>query len=287
MQRKVSRVGPATLMISLPSKWCKENNIKQGDMLEISLEKGELVISKKKLVEKPKKITIDLSRYRYFPRHLIASAYKTGYDEILARYSTEKEKKEIKYLLGYSCLGYSILEETRDHLVIKDIAKIDEKEFNSVLKKVFFLTNEIARNGLEFAKTGESTAFNELLSQRKTLHKNTDFCRRLINKNVPIQHAYSHYLFMIIKLIEILTKRYRDLCLVLSGREHFMQTYEDDWYLSPEEKGKTITPKYYKFLEKINQQVYSLINLFYKPTLEEIDLFQHNCRISAQLSYTS
>ena len=33
MQRKVIQQGPSTLMVSLPSKWVKENNIKKGEEL--------------------------------------------------------------------------------------------------------------------------------------------------------------------------------------------------------------------------------------------------------------
>ena len=278
MQRKVSKVGPATLMISLPSKWCKESSIKQGDVLEVELEKGKLTARKGKPLEEVKKITFDLSRYRYFPRQLVAAAYKTGYDEIIAKYKCEKEKKEVEGILSYTCLGYSILEETQDYLVIRDIAKIDEKEFEPVLKKIFFLTNEIAKNGLEFTKSGESQKLNELISQRKTLHKNTDFCRRVINKNLPVNYNYITYLFTTIKLIEILTRGFRDFCLDLAGKEHLMQTYEANWHMSSKEKSKTIELKHHAFFEKICQQVFRLNNLFYKHHLEDIDKFQHDNR---------
>jgi len=77
MKRKVSKVGPATLMITLPSKWCKENSIKQGEELDVEIDENRnLIVERNKREKKVKEISIDLNKFRYFPRHLIAAAYK-------------------------------------------------------------------------------------------------------------------------------------------------------------------------------------------------------------------
>ena len=46
MKRKVNRVGQNTLTVSLPSKWVKENDVKQGDELEIIEEHNKILLSK-------------------------------------------------------------------------------------------------------------------------------------------------------------------------------------------------------------------------------------------------
>jgi len=43
MKRKVSQIGPATLMVSLPSKWAKQFGVKKGSELEIE-EKGNKLL---------------------------------------------------------------------------------------------------------------------------------------------------------------------------------------------------------------------------------------------------
>ena len=45
MKRKVNKVGPTTLSITLPSKWVKENNIKKGDELELDLKNNNISIT--------------------------------------------------------------------------------------------------------------------------------------------------------------------------------------------------------------------------------------------------
>ena len=44
MQRKVIQQGPSTLMVSLPSKWVKENNIKKGEELTVDWTNNQLTI---------------------------------------------------------------------------------------------------------------------------------------------------------------------------------------------------------------------------------------------------
>jgi len=188
-----------------------------------------------------------------------------------------KEKKDVEQLLTYTCLGFSILEETKDTLVIKDIAEIHESEFENVFRKIFFLTNQIAKNTLECAKTGEISFLIELLSQRKTLHKYTDFCRRIINKHIEIIPSYPTYVFYLIMSIECITQHYRNLCFVLVNKEYNYFTYPDDIDITNSKQKIKLNQKHLVLMEKINFQVYSLATLFYNHSLEEIDNSHHQC----------
>ncbi|MBI4981513.1 phosphate uptake regulator PhoU [Candidatus Woesearchaeota archaeon] len=277
MKRKVARIGPSTLMISLPSKWCKERDLHKGDEIEVSAgENNGLVIGASLPEKKLKEITIDLSKFRYYPRHLITTAYKAGYDKIIAKYSSEKEKRDVENVLAYTCLGYSILEETKDRLVIKDLAETNEKEFEPVLRRVFYLATEIANNALEFAKTGNREKLAELISNRRTFHKNGDFCRRIINKNLPIGYNYLGNIFQIIKQLETITWAYQSFALSLTGIGAEVISLPIGFSLSQKIKMKKIEPKVIFLLEKINWQVALLPSLFYTPTLEKVNEYYHD-----------
>ncbi len=277
MKRKVARIGPSTLMVSLPSKWCKENNIQKGREIELDYgENNSLIIGASQPEKKIKEITVDLSKFKYYPRHLVAAAYKTGYDKIIAKYSSEKEKKDVESLFGYSCLGYTVLEETKDTFVIKDLAEINEKEFEAVLRKLFFLYTEVAGNALEFVKTGNRDKLAELISNRRTSNKYTDYCRRIINKNLPINYKYPAIIFYLLEQMETITKAYQNLSLFIANIQTEGISLPSGFHLPAKLKVKEVEPKIIRFLEKTNQRTVMLPRLFYSPTVEKVDFFSRD-----------
>ena len=48
MRRKVIKQGPSTLMVSLPSKWVKNKNIKRGDEINLFEQGEDIIISLEK-----------------------------------------------------------------------------------------------------------------------------------------------------------------------------------------------------------------------------------------------
>ena len=49
MKRKIVKQGAATLMISLPSKWCKKFGLKKGDEVDIETANDSLLVSPKEI----------------------------------------------------------------------------------------------------------------------------------------------------------------------------------------------------------------------------------------------
>jgi len=48
MRRKLVKQGAATMMVSLPSKWVKDQKLKKGDEVEVSEAEGRLQITTEK-----------------------------------------------------------------------------------------------------------------------------------------------------------------------------------------------------------------------------------------------
>ena len=55
MKRKLVKQGTTTLMISLPSKWLKNNALNKGDEIEISDDQNGLIITKGAAKQQKKK----------------------------------------------------------------------------------------------------------------------------------------------------------------------------------------------------------------------------------------
>ena len=84
MERKVIQQGPATLSVSLPSKWVQRFNVKKGDNVFVNDQGNKLEISKSSINAEKKTITIKTDETydcSIIGRELSA-AYVAGYDEV-------------------------------------------------------------------------------------------------------------------------------------------------------------------------------------------------------------
>lgn len=83
MKRKVSQIGPSTLMVSLPSKWVKTNNVKKGDELEIVPKSNMIKISTSSSDREEKSININIDKHNYFAfTKILTNIYESGYDTV-------------------------------------------------------------------------------------------------------------------------------------------------------------------------------------------------------------
>ena len=69
MKRKVSQVGPATLMVSLPSKWARRYSVKPGDEVDLVEDGPKLIIGAGPVTEA--EISLDLSNAGNMMRRIV------------------------------------------------------------------------------------------------------------------------------------------------------------------------------------------------------------------------
>jgi phosphate uptake regulator len=84
MKRKVVKQGPATMMVSLPSKWIKENKIAAGDELGVLPAGNRIIYSKSEQKTGRKEITVNIDNYWNHTAlsKCLAVLYRTNYDKI-------------------------------------------------------------------------------------------------------------------------------------------------------------------------------------------------------------
>ena len=139
MMRKVVQQGPATLMISLPSKWVKENNVEKGAELEVIEEKGKLTLTVQNST--PQRMTKDIhaNDIGILNEYFVNYFYQKGYDEVTLRYDdpkfTDIIEKRTKQMIGFE-----VVEKGKNFTTLKMLMNIDQQEFATVLKKLFQIT---------------------------------------------------------------------------------------------------------------------------------------------------
>jgi phosphate uptake regulator len=132
--RKVQKVGYSTMTVSLPSEWVKQNNIKRGDLVFITLEiDGALRIMPSDLAEREEAeeyiVNADACDEKKILERLIVGSYILGRDVIRIT-STRRIKsehvEEVRCIVR-KLIGLGILEETPKNILLQ--CSIDPTKF--------------------------------------------------------------------------------------------------------------------------------------------------------------
>ncbi|HIH72743.1 MAG TPA: phosphate uptake regulator PhoU [Thermococcaceae archaeon] len=173
--RKIQFTGRSSYIISLPKKWVKENNLKQGDVVPIVINPdGSLLILPKepKEVSESKELVISKDISPDMAVRLLISAYIQGYDVIDVKFTEDmplykvKIRGTIQNLPGLEIIleeplritSKSLLADEEVNLkeiierltsilisMIEDLMLISEFEKKEVLRDINGLENELDR----------------------------------------------------------------------------------------------------------------------------------------------
>ena len=213
MIRKVIQQGPATLMVSLPTKWVKKRGIKKGDEVNVEEENKRLVINIQKSDKFIDRKSIDISgMYDFIPK-LIGCLYKKGYNEVEVHFDNAEELKSCQNIIRLLFVGFEIVEQGKSHIIISHLSKENFDDFNRVLKRFLFLLNFIASDFYEASKERDYEWLKTNALRDYELDKFADFCRRAINKDMVNTYNKTAPLYTMIEELEKVSDIYRDLCL--------------------------------------------------------------------------
>ena len=140
MGRKVALIGPSTLMVSLPSRWVKEHQIKKGDELEVVEKEQSLVISNKSVVRVIEKTAVHLDNFNTsLAWYYLTAAYRSGAEEISIHFSKDviedatqgKTLNMFDFLKSVvdSFIGMEIVRNTNTQYFVREISSLKEKVF--------------------------------------------------------------------------------------------------------------------------------------------------------------
>ncbi len=254
MKRKIAKIGPSTLMVSLPSKWAKKFNLKKGDELEVSENEERLIVSTQKEVFK-KEIEMNVSSLDVMLYRLIGAVYKSGYEQVKIIFNDSKQLETIYDVLRKTCIGFEIIEQSKNFVIIKEISKPEHLEFENVLRRNFLFLLSVAKDSLEAVKKHDYPELKNITLRDYNINKYSDFCRRILNKRSVSEFSKNAPLYCIIEQTEKIGDLYRDIC---------HSVYENKLILD-----KNILEIY----SKINDFILSFYDLFYKFNFENIEEF--------------
>jgi phosphate uptake regulator len=179
-------------MISLPSKWTKEKQLKKGQEVDITEDSGNLVVSIEGIAEKKTK-EISLKGLSESPiRLLLTNAYRSGYDIIKAEFD-EGQLKMIDSVLEEFMIGMEITKKEKNSCIIESITEPSPEQFEAILVKIFMNLDaliEITEQRINNEKTSED--YDKIVHK---IHQYDNFCRRVIIKEQQ-NKSYLYWSFL-------------------------------------------------------------------------------------------
>jgi bifunctional DNA-binding transcriptional regulator/antitoxin component of YhaV-PrlF toxin-antitoxin module len=309
MRRKVIKIGPATLVVSLPADWAKKFNIKKGDELEIVETGRNMMISTGKESGTNKdKALINISKYNPLIMRTIGMLYKSGYKEIKIYYDNSKKNYlgedyfEIDLIKraveSYSGVDIEEIRKDKDgnYIQISERSNLLQNEFKKTLDQSFrhlcFLSEQVVS---AFEKNNKN-ALKSIDMTDNLINQTTNFCQKLLNKRGYEEFDKTSFVYEIVSGIEKLGDKYR-LLYKYFAKNNFkisgglikfcfeIDEFLNDFYSLNRKfeierlsyignKGQLLLKKSDKLLESINKKEIKIMFYLYNITEEIYDLLE-------------
>lgn len=246
MKRKVIQIANSTQLISLPRKWCLSHGIKKGDELEVLEEQDSIRVNYNVGAKAPERVTIDVSGLGYSVRTVVSSLYKGGYDEFKIYFSSAEELRHIQTIVKESCLGFEIVEQSKNFVIARKISEPIADEFDSVLRRTFTFLQNMVKESLSAVQTGDTNELNTIIAMDSSINKFTYFCRRVLNKHGKGPYRVTSPLYYIVDELEEIADRYKYICRARLAMK------------------KNLSAQVLRLFEQVNQMVETFTVVFYK-----------------------
>lgn len=135
MFRKVTKTGPATLTISIPSKWAKKNNLKAGSFVEIQETKSSLIIEPQQTSLETIKITYNEN----FIENMLEKLFLEAESKIIIESQDEIPKLD-KLIKKFP--GFQIIESQPNKIIINRTLKPSIDNPKALLKRCYLIIKE-------------------------------------------------------------------------------------------------------------------------------------------------
>ncbi|MBT5022896.1 AbrB/MazE/SpoVT family DNA-binding domain-containing protein [Candidatus Woesearchaeota archaeon] len=142
MKRKIIKQSGRAYTITLPVKWIREINIREGDELNITQLNDELLVSAHAHKKEKKIIKLDVPEGRESAiRTIIVNAYRSGFDIIEVVF---KGKKQIlTNTVDTFLIGFELFEKSKNQFIIETVSEPSYENFENMVNRMIYLLQEI------------------------------------------------------------------------------------------------------------------------------------------------
>jgi len=265
MKRKINRVGPSTLTVSLPSKWAKNLGLKAGDEIEVEERANHLVIGTQRSAPK-REITIPIESPEHFLKRFLVIPYVKGYDSIKIIYQDPKIYTLVQETMNKMLLGFEIIHHGKNECILKNIAESIDNEYDNNERKYFLHIKQIVEHLVNAVKDKDMQEIEHLLLLDATVDKLCHFMRRILNTKGHKDESKGKSRYYINNLLETISDRCRDIAIHIKSTSQFPPA------------------GYVELLELTKKNIELLYDMFYNYNIEKIlELKQRNLVIQKRI----
>ena len=207
MKRKVAKIGPSTLMVSLPNKWARKFGVSKGDEVEVEEDGDSLIINLGKL-KSGKSKTLNVHDLDVMLNRVVGASYKKGYDEVLINFNSSEQLKSIYDVINTMWTGFEVVEQEKGHIKMKQITEVNKNDFAGMINRAMLFLISTADESRKAAEDENKEHLKAVVLRDQTQNKYCDFCRRVLNKT-DIEN--SNAIYYIVEQVEKIGDFYRDL----------------------------------------------------------------------------
>ena len=197
MKRKIIKLGQATYVASLPSKWIRAHNLEKGDYLDVEEEQGDLTFRVEGR-KRNKAITLDITKLdTKLAASVLETSYIVGYDpieiihnpEIKEYLSKSKGNKLsttefITTIVNEKLIGSEIIEQSDKRIIIKDLGGgLNEESTDNIFRRILFLLKDISQEIMEALTNNNLERIKHLQTKVKLSKKLILYYSRLLNQS--------------------------------------------------------------------------------------------------------
>jgi phosphate uptake regulator len=210
MRRKLIKHGDSSLLVSLPAKWVKENNLQKGEEIEVEEGPGKVIISTEKHYQKNVK-ELDVSNSRQMIKRMVGACYKSGYNEARITFSSAAELNAINTVVREQFNGFEIINQEKNSLRVKNLSEISFDEFPNALRRFFLLFLQVFDDNSRAISSEDFEWLKQNSFLKKDADKFADYCRRAINMGYAPRFGRIAPLYTIIEQLEKTIDRYKEI----------------------------------------------------------------------------
>jgi phosphate uptake regulator len=266
MEKKLTAQGPKdrkSYTVTLPKEWVRQGKLDKTRLVELEIVGNKIIISPQRDVQE--RVVISADSYNNSMIKVLQGLYRLGVDEIKLEVGDSKLLEEASEIISQKLIGYEIMEQKEDYIVIKDITKESREDFKTVLRRVFILL-------LELSESREAAKIRTLDRNIKRL---INYCQRILIKEGHTEYLRIPLYYLILDQLE---KIGDELKWALGVR---MKKEQAELFEQTVEMLKTAYGIFYKFDSgKFNQYAYKAYQLKneikFGESVEMADIHLHN-----------
>ncbi|MBI2144910.1 phosphate uptake regulator PhoU [Candidatus Woesearchaeota archaeon] len=246
MLRKIIQLGDETLVVSLPSGWARQHNLRKGDELEAEEQGPKLVLYPKSEL-KQGRVVVDVSGTGPVTKRVVAALYKVGYDEVEILFGSQKELDVVEKTIRDEFVGFEIVSKTGNSIVARVVSQSIHEEFEILLRRVFSLILEMGNECFKVIDSGSLDGLQKVAEIDRDVNRYVNFCRRTLNvtgHKVTKRVAPTYYL---VEQLERVGDCYKNLCAALSKSKSMPSTKLKDSLTDANFMVRKFYELYYKF----------------------------------------